>query len=361
MRNWIIATALIFVGCEQNPYHGRNGVEEPQPKGPGPKPIVKPGPTGAYSLKAEDVMNFVEGKNAEFYIRGTVPAPGTPVISVTSMPAGMTFDSSTGKLSWLPDFQAANDPANPQATTRSYIVRAEIYSTDNPAVVLGRDVVIVVQDAPQPAALNTGLEASSVENSELVHQVSFTDQEFPSGPFSVALTGFPDGVKIDWPSAAVGDFRLRWVPGYQTVVGRASGTFGGHVMIFNPRGKRLEFDVKWTVSDVVAAPRLAGPQDVSQSGDLDFILLADDLNGESGPQWSAVNPPSDGAFSVRTQPINGATGDLPRSMALVKWSKIPKNALGQPYDIELRACVHGNTCSSYVVHMKPVAAEGVRK
>lgn len=355
MRWIILAMAVVLAACEANPYKGRPEVQGPQPPPPpAPKP-KPPEPKGAWSLDVPDQMEFVEGQNSLYTIKGTVPTNGTPTIIVAGLPAGASYDPVSGALSWTPDFQAANDPNEPLAGARIYTVTVTLTSSASLTESRVKQSLLIVRDTPQPAAIKTSLDAIGEEGQDFVHDIAFDDFEFPAGPFDVTFQGLPAGVELVWPDHRVPAFQLRWKPGYKQVKGLSEEVYTGQLVLYNPRGRRLDFQVHWTVRNAYAAPLASGPEEVAQSGDVDFMMMAEDVNGEEEPQWSAVNAPTDGKFSVSTKAVAGSAAGDRRSLALVSWKQTPKERYGKTFELQLNACVRGNVCTLRTVRIVPSA------
>jgi hypothetical protein len=348
----LVAILFLLTACQQNPYDGHHGVEGPKPK-VDPAVKSKPVPIGAWGLKVSEQMNFVEGQKSTYHITGSVPTPGLARITVTGLPLGASFDPATGDLTWLPDFQAANDPANPLASERVYSVQVELSSSAVPNSSLNREALIIVTDVPQPTNIKTSLQVDGFEGSLLSHQITFEDLEFPQGPFDAMLTGFPDGVTVSWPDHTVPQFTLNWMPGPQTVQGANQiQAMGGHVILLNPRGRSYEFNVVWNIHDVSVAPLISGPTQVEQSGNIAFMLAAQDQNGEEQPQWQVMNPPS-GEFNLQASQMSPN-----QSTALITWRKINSRDLNQTYPLQVQACVRaGSSCSSYEIDITPTGGK----
>lgn len=353
MKNALILAGIILTlaACNQDPYHGKEVTGVP------PKPAPKPTePEGINKLQPEqEIMDFTEGKKSEYFIRALVKNNGTPVVQFTNLPAGAVYDKAAQKIIWTPDYAAANDPRDPSILVRRYKVDVSLFSSnDMSTIVDSRTLAFDVKDTPKPASVKSPLDMNGREGQILAHVINFEDQEYPNGPFEIALSGLPLEAELVWPDRRVPSFTLRWTPGY-TKVHNNPGTadFNGDITLYNPRGKRLQFSIHWSISNQAVAPTTAGPNSVAQPGDLDFIVMAEDPNGEESPEWTARVKPSYGFFNVTSQPVTGP--GLPKSTGIVSWKGVPKDKLGTVVNVELSACVNSAfTCSTHKVSLLPM-------
>lgn len=351
--------ALSLLACKQDPYGGKEVNDVP------PKPKSKPEPLpGADSLQIEKMMLFVENQQGIFAIKASVKGVGAPVIQFQGLPSGVSYDPATMKLSWTPDYAAGNDPTNPNILMRDYRVKVSLFSSDDPATErLADEITLRVADMARPASVRPPLDMTVSEGQQLVHRVTFEDQEYPNGPFEIAQSGLPGDAILEWPDKRVPAFTFRFNPGYDRVINKQVEDFIGHVVIFNPRGKRLDFNIHWTLRNETVAPQTAGPKNIAQPGDVDFVVIAEDMNGEAAPVWDKVTTPAYGMLNVTSTPITGP--GHPKSTGVVSWKAIPKDKLGIPVKITLRACMpSGFPCTNHDVTVLPmvsVLSQGARK
>lgn len=235
MRSWILALFVILVACQQNPYNGKKAVEVPRPVEP-----PKPKPLGAYSMDVPELVQVDEGTLTEFYVRGTVPVPGSPVVTFTNLPAGMNYDSATQKMSWTPSYQDADNPQNLTDDVRLYQVRVDLFSSEDKHIALTRFITVAVKDNPRGLNILSPLEASGRVGVELVQTVRFEDLDYPNGPFYAALDGMPTDVRLEMPNHAVPEVTLRWTS-------PVAKTLAGQLILINPKGKAVKFELKWTI------------------------------------------------------------------------------------------------------------------
>ena len=354
---WLVPVVALL-SCGQDPYGGKKVSGAP------PQQIVPEKPnSGAFGLQIQDIMQFSEGAKGEHIVKATVPNPGKAVLQFRNLPAGVHYDSVKERLIWTPDYKAANDPSDPAILMRNYIVDVALFSSvDMSNAGKVKQVFLTVVDTPMPAGVKSPLEASGREGQRLIHQIDFEDQEYPAGPFEIALSGLPLDVSLDWPDRRVPSFKLLWTPAYDKILNKKTEDFSGHIQIFNPRGKRLDFNVRWAISNQTVAPQTSGPTNVAQPGDVDFIVMAEDLNGEAAPTWDVPVRPPYGFLSISTMPITGP--GHPKSTGIVSWKAIPKDKLGIVQVIQMQACVQTFSCTTHRVTVLPMASvlsEGAKR
>ncbi len=354
----LLATLFLALGaCQQDPYKGKGELQDPN--NPKDKPTKEEKPKGALGLVVPKTMLFIEGSAGEYEVKATAPHGGSPVVDVQGLPQGMFFDAAAGKLKWTPTYQAANDPNNPNIISKQYVIEVRVWDSRSPITVLSEQALVVVNDTPRPAGVKSALDMLGIEGSPFAHVIEFEDQEYPAGPFDATVAGLPLDAVIDFPNRTMPRFVLRWTPTFDKVINRTEDVYNGRVTIYNPRGKRLDFNVVWTVANRIAPPLVAGPVDITQPVDVDFVVMAEDQNNEYTPQWTGTHP-GYGNLSVTTRAVIGGSGK-PKSMGLISWKNIPADKLGQTVTLNLRACVHTSNCSSHQVRVNPTLASVMSK
>src|ERR1035438_4553538 len=104
-----VATALLVVaGCRNNPYPDSGILVQN-------KPDRKP----AFGMEVEDILNFQEGVQGKFPLKGYVPS-SLPQITFDGLPKDAVYDSVAGEIRWTPDYNAANDPKDPTVVEKVY-------------------------------------------------------------------------------------------------------------------------------------------------------------------------------------------------------------------------------------------------
>ncbi len=344
---WLIPVVALMA-CQQDPYNGKEVAGDIPPTKEKPKPNP-----GTFALQIQDTMQFNEGTKGEYIVRGSVPSPGKVILDFKNLPPGVAYDKVKERLTWTPDYKAANDPNDPAILMKNYVIDVSLYSSEDLSTAgKTKQVFLTVIDTPMPAGVKSPLDVNGREGQPLIHQINFEDQEYPTGPFEIAMSGLPLDVVLDWPDKRVPSFKLRWTPAYDKILNKTSEDFTGHVQIYNPRGKRLDFNVRWAIANQTIAPQTSGPNSVAQPGDVDFIVIAEDLNGESAPVWDVPTKPPYGLLSVTTSPITGP--GHPKSTGIVSWKAIPKDKLGIVFTLEMTACVQSSVCSIHKVTVLPM-------
>jgi len=352
----VLAFALsALTACQdvfkQNPYGG-----QPPSDGAPPKVDDKPKEPqpGADSLQIPAKMTFNEGSPGEYIVKVSVKGKGNAVLTFSGLPGGVQYDQAAQRLKWTPDYKAANDPSNPNVISKEYDVEVILTSDENPGIIrLKENVVLRVDDTPMPANLLSPLDARGREGQILVHEIKWQDQEFPTGPFEAAIAGLPQDVFVEWPDKKVPAFKLKWNPQYDKIVNKTFEDFVGHVQIFNPRGKRLDFNVRWSINNQYVAPTVGGPTSIIQRGDIDFVVMSEDINNEQAPTWSFKVALPYGLSSITNTPVPGAP--RPQTTGIISWKAIPPDKLGIPVNVELQACVQWSYCKTHKVTVIPQA------
>jgi hypothetical protein len=349
---FLAAAVLAFTACQNDPYGGKTPVDgAPPPKTEKPKELP-----GVQYLVHDGYMKFTEGRKGEYLIQSSVKGTGTPVIELRNGPSDVTYDPASKKLIWTPDYAAANDPQDPNILVRTYTIDVVMSSSDDLSSELDRhQVVLEVVDMPIPASIISNLTMKGQEGQLVSHLIEFKDEEYPKGPFEIAMSGFPSGTNLIWPDRGIPKFTLEWTPSLTDVKGDKEVTFSGHIVLYSPRGRRLQFSVLWQIMPVATAPVTGGPTSVIQGmGDIDFIVWAEDPNGEKAPKWTVKKAPPYGSFAVTDQAVT-APG-LPRTMGIAAWKLIPPDKLGIPVTVELEACVSWSLCTVYKAQLLPIKA-----
>ncbi len=344
---WLVPVVALMA-CQQDPYNGKDVSGDVPPKKEKPKPNP-----GAYSLQIQDTMQFNEGSKSEYIVKGSVPTPGNVIIEFKNLPTGVAYDKVKERLTWTPDYKAANDPSDPAILVRNYVIDVALYSSEDLSTAgKTKQVFLTVIDTPMPAGVKSPLDVNGREGQPLIHLINFEDQEYPAGPFEIAMSGLPLDAVLDWPDKRVPSFKLRWTPAYDKIINKTSEDFTGHIQIYNPRGKRLDFNVRWAITNHTIPPQTAGPNSVAQPGDVDFIVIAEDLNGEAAPVWDVPAKPPYGIMTITTTPITGP--GHPKSTGIISWKLIPADKLGIVQVVNLTACVQSWVCTTHKVTVLPM-------
>ena len=147
MKKFYLVPMLLLlgaIGCEQNPTI---------PKGSNTPPVIPIEVPKTWLIQGEETVFVEEGGAGTGVYVGFVEEPGLPILSAENLPAWMTFDGTTGELVWNPDHAAANDPANPQATSKVYEIGLVLESSVLPQAVVEKKIKVVVLNVPQESQL----------------------------------------------------------------------------------------------------------------------------------------------------------------------------------------------------------------
>jgi hypothetical protein len=360
----LVLLALV-AGCKQNPLptDGELLREKPPVKAPVLPPLL---------LEMPESVDFFEGKAGELEIKASVPAPGNPLVTIEGLPAGATYDAGTGKLTWTPDFLAANDERDPRAAEKAYPLRVFLRSSEDNLTYVQRPLVILVRDIPRkfnieypkPAATPAPTPVSPFpvpvsptaptytenleEGQSIERSITVVSEDFPKGPFDLRAQGLPEGASLKL-AAAAGD-PSKYVFSYQpsalsvdlnttTVVTSPFVQNNVEFIATDPAGRISKLSVAYKVTDKRMDPQISAPPVVEQGTNIFFTFRADDLNGEVAPKIIPVDPPF-GTFArkreveaPRTQTSN------PWSMSSVRWTDIPEDKVGTSYDLVFHVCV----------------------
>jgi hypothetical protein len=336
--------AVILLGCQQNPYAGKPDVAPPgsgDPNLPPKQPVTKPTDP---QLIVPRIMEFREMQNSKFSVRAGVPT-GVPQVFFRNLPPGMPqpTDPAAPVLDWTPGSQDANDPHDSSIKAKFYEIEVQVVSSEDATVSRTERAMIVVKDNPQPVNIIYSPTLAVTEGYPVAHKIEFQDVDFPTGIHDVSLTGFQPGVVVDWPDRTVPRFTLRWPTNYLTVQSASAKNFSGHLELLTPSGLRIPFDVTWTVNNATVKPIIVGQDHVAQSGDISFILMAEDVNGENEPQWSVIGKPAMGVVTVNHQSVPKSSDGLPRSAGFITWQRIPATEIGKTFQFQVKACSGGGT------------------
>lgn len=105
----------------------------------------QPDPPANFYIDVQDPMTLTEGHASQFPVKGTVPAPASPLLSVERLPDGATL--TNGVLSWTPKFNDVSLTED-QDGFRSYNVRFTLKSSEDPTSFVQRTVLMFVRLDP---------------------------------------------------------------------------------------------------------------------------------------------------------------------------------------------------------------------
>ena len=356
-----LVVVLSITGCKSNPYDGKANLQDTDPKKPVEK---KPGQITNFGLEAPDVMEFVEGELGEYIVRGAVPTPGMAIIEIENLPKGMKYDPITFKLSWIPGFTDGDDPANLKSGIRTYKVSVQVSSDLDSLNVLSKNSVIIVKNNPRKFEIAAIADATQNEGKELVQTVSFQDLDFPKGPFIVQATGLPALAEVVYADNTQTQFRLVFTAPYNFVIQQGTASTKqvlGSVFVTNPAGVTITKSFKWLIRNETLQPVVAGPRNIlSETSDVYFTIISEDLNGEEYPKVSVVRQPNFGNFNIVNEffgTIGGSLGNNPKTATAVSWKNIPTTEMGKTHTLSFNSCVGSTSvttgkCGLHAVSIK---------
>lgn len=362
MKKLLLLGCLAFVGCQSDPYAGKPKLQpkaEPTPveaqkpvapATPTPEPTITPTPTPAptptpkpqFGLDVPDLMNFEEGSESSYFARGIVPAPGVANLKFENLPTGMVYKVAEQSLVWNPSYTAADDPADPSATARLYKIRAILTSSIDITFQAERDVLVIVKDKPQQFKFDTQVfDVSGDEGVEKILDIRWTDQDFPTQPHKVNFGGLPSGAEIyDLTPKGV---KVKFKPTSDFVVRSREKISSYNVTVINPRGRQIDANGTWTVSNVYLPPRLFSPERVKHKGNLTVMVIAEDANGEASPNLAflTVIPGGTKDFLVTDVPAS-ASNPRARAIGYLTWSGVPATLAQKDFNLRFKTCDGAN-------------------
>jgi hypothetical protein len=342
MKNSIRLLGLVCLvalgGCKSDPFTHTEPLSVEKPK----EPEHIPAPV----LDVPSVMEFVEGKPAEYPIRAVV-YKGSPVVTVSDLPAGATFDANNLKLSWTPSFTAANDPKDPLVVSRSYPVTILLRSSENSKSGVTRTVAFLAKDTARPMTIKLDPPKDIQEGQNYQQRLVVTSEDFPQGPFMVTSENLPQGAHIKQELGIPNTFSVSYFPDFYAVTTSDLYQSQTHYkrldnLVFQVKSPRSQGDVKtnWRILDARQIPRISGPSSVNQGLEMSIALTSEDLNGEESPRVTLVETPPFGIVKIETNTADGKPGVLnPVTATAIRWENIPSEKLGTTYPLKVKGCV----------------------
>jgi len=350
----VLAGALSLGGCQENPFDttpGRLSASKPAEH-----PVGKP-----WGIDVPEQMEFVEGRKDEYAIQAYVPSPAKPVLAMADLPVGARFNSTTGVLTWTPDYSAGNDSKDPSTDLRTYRARVLLSSTLEPYSVVEKMVLLVVHNVSRPVDLEWQQGLLQIrEGAEFKARVKVKSLDYPSGPFGFYVSGLPSGLEIEKDPLDAATFQLRITPPLDTVThsddvvaGGFQSTWNAKVLVVDPSGKRTETPVDFRVLDSRQNAIISAPAMVQGVADVRFQISAEDPNREEAPSITVEAPAAGGTVTVDED----KDGLVARRS--IRWNNIPEVALGKTHQFKIKACVYGSKYAQdrCVTHLTDVKLE----
>ncbi len=344
----VIATALS--GCQVDPFPAEGTIRQDKPV---ERPVAKP-----WGIDVPERLEFEEGRLGEYRVMAHVPAPATPILAMADLPAGVSFDSETGVISWEPDFAAGNDPRDPTADSRSYVARVLLSSSEEPQSVIEKIVTLVVSNTPRDVELQWDVSDFEMTEGEAFRaNVEILSEDYPQGPFQFFMTGLPSGVQVDGDSRSASRFKVGFTPGLN-MVGRNDSFLGGRfyknwqaqAVVVDPSGRQTVTPIHWKVIDARQNPVISAPSSVQQLDDIRLQIVSQDPNLETAPLVNVVRP-AFGTLDVDHDDEGFTT------LTSIRWHGIPEDQIGTTHSLQIRACVYGsswqkNRCETRSIEVK---------
>jgi hypothetical protein len=343
-----IALISILSGCQQDPFG--SGLK------PGQRILTNNPNTGretpkVFSVEAPDLIECTESMACGAEIRGHVPEPGTPVITIKGLPNGAQFDPSTSVLNYTPDFNVVDVANHPDQTMILIPLTVTVRSTADAITETSRSINLLVRNKLQPVELNVTGVTTIDEGKQLEQIVEVTSPDFPNGPLSVSAIGAPVGTEVRPVSGSNNSFRVRFTPAFSFAgVGdsfsnsiyykRVKVSYQANLPLGQPSVK----DVYWTVNDVRQSPSVSAPETLIQGLDVNFSIRAEDMNGEVAPRITVNSTVPFGRLTTTTVAETQGQGVVyPSRIVQVRWDQLRVNHLGTTTPIEYEICVQRST------------------
>ena len=360
---------LLISACKNDPY----------PEGVDFAPVgeierkIKKSQKASLFLQMQSVMQFVEGGEAVYEIKGVTPS-GESFITVLDLPQGADFDPDTGQLRWNPDF-TAGDSADINAIYREYPIKVQLSTLQDDLNFLERNAVLLVFNTPKDTLIDTEETQSLDEGEKYTQEITISSQDSSYYRGSLYSTGLPTGAVLEKSKKTNGVYNIRFTPklnfvtrnnydGYEK--GEGQNKWYRDIRFFlhavGDQGHITTKIIRWRVWDQNRVISIFAPKKVRARDSLHFNIFANDPNGEYRPSLSIINGPSFGQLRVVQENDNDGT-----STAVyfhISWEDIPLSYMdGPPKELKFKACgsyTRPNACHSFsvLVHFEVAEAKG---
>lgn len=349
MKKILMALLAIFVfsGCKSNPYP--DGKYSAQKQEKPPATVIN------YFIEAPNKVNFSEGIQGKFTIHGMVPAPGVAQIALEGLPQGAVYSDVDQSVTWTPDYNAGNDPKNPNSGSMDYNLVVTLTSSVDSKTVFDKTITLTVYDTPRSYKV-LGFNDFAYINEGDTFKTSFAieDLESPQGPFTIGQSNAPDGITFTPDSSNPRNYAVTFYAGYGLVDSTYTKThtdtkdFNWTLLVTDARGKTLSVPVTWHITDMRKDPLYVGPTQFSvKSKELDFIFQAQDPNLEIEPTVTITSTNSGRVDLTTLPPAARVKGQMPTQSFHVHWSNIPQASTGHSEDLKINMCVYDRSQHLY--------------
>jgi len=201
------------------------------------------------------------------------------------------------------------------------------------------DVTNVPEKIQGTFAVHGETQIKGLEGQGLIQKFEIQNVDNRQGPFRVYLTGAPAGTEIKMISATV--FELHFRPGSTFVKGQNQLKLDFYVHVIDPENRIVDLQSTWTIQNAGVGPYLLGPTQISAVGstNLQFTMLAEDLNGEEFAHFSILSPTGQsGLIGTEVLLETDAKNIFPTTLFNIQWNPIPASMAGQTVTIQVQAC-----------------------
>ncbi len=344
---------MVITACKNNPYP--EGVTF-EPVDGSDEEVVRQEPT--LFLRAQNLMQFVEGEEAVYEIKGFSQS-GATQIELFGLPRGAEFDSEMGELKWTPDFFAANNPQDTEVFHRTYPLHVRIFDEVNRRIFLEREVTLLVFDSARDMLIWTDAEAELSEGQFFSQDVEVLDEDYPGSEINLYSPDLPKGATLERiASDSAASFRITFTaPADFAKYGGSSDADGYYrdinfrIQAIGPRQHVSTKVIQWRIRDMEQKIRVATPSEVRGDDRVNFTVHLADENFETVPQMEIVHQPEQGSFVLQRIQENQTRKT---SVYEVVWSEILPSMQGKQETLHFRACSHEdrpNACQEFNVQV----------
>jgi len=355
----VLMSVLAGVGltaCQQDPFpEAREDIRARiVPNRPHPTPVAVP-----FAIDVPSTLEFREGSESAYVVRGYVPQPGKPLLEVVEAPDGLSLAYDGVKdqtwIRWTPNF----DMSDPDLRYKKYSLKLRLGSSVEPNSFVEERVDLIVRDTPRAFEIEAPALVAT-EGESLYETLTLENADFPSGPFSFMVSGLPTGATLSGVSGSPGDLVLRLTADPKTVSSNDDWDYNREayyrdfkfsVSAYDPAARRTSKDLTLRVYDKALTPMITAPLTVSHRSNVLFRVMAEDRNLEAAPTITALTTPAFGRLTLKPSSISGAG----RVGAVdVQFDQIPVEHYGETLDVTFKACVRSRrpVCSTQTVTLR---------